>query len=75
MEEFCALSEAKGMKNHEKIRSLSIEVHCRKTYKRSPFMSLMRDRIILQLQLTTPGNVSMTVCRKVSISSEEAATA
>ena len=35
----------------------------------------MRDKIILQLQLTTPGNGSMTVCRKFSISSAEAATA
>ena len=44
-------------------------------YKRSPFISLMRDKIILQLQLTTPGKASMTVCRKTSITSAEAATA
>lgn len=44
-------------------------------YNRRPLISLMRERIILQLQLTTPGKVSMTVCRKTSISSAEAATA
>ena len=44
-------------------------------HSRSPLMSLMRDRIILQLQLVTPGKVSMTPCRKTSISSAEAATA
>lgn len=44
-------------------------------YKRNPFISLMRDKIILQLQLCTPGRVSMTVCKNVSISSAEAATA
>lgn len=33
----------------------------------------MRDRIILQLQLTTPGRVSMTACRNASISSPDAA--
>lgn len=45
------------------------------SYRRRPFISLIRDRIILQLQLITPGRLSMTVCRKVSISSPEAATA
>ena len=44
-------------------------------YSRRPLMSLTRDRIMLQLQLTTPGKGSMTVCRKTSISSAEAATA
>ena len=45
------------------------------SYSRRPLMSLTRDRIMLQLQLTTPGKGSMTVCRKTSISSAEAATA
>ena len=30
-------------------------------YKRSPFMSLIRDKIILLLQLTTPGKGSVTL--------------
>ena len=46
-----------------------------RAYSRRPLMSLMRERIVWQLQLTTPGSVSMTVCRNTSISSEEAATA
>lgn len=46
-----------------------------RAYSRRPLMSLTRDRIMLQLQLTTPGKGSMTVCRKTSISSAEAATA
>ena len=38
-------------------------------------ISLIRDKIVLQLQLITPGSVSMTVCRKCSISSLDEATA
>ena len=44
-------------------------------YKRNPLISLIRERIILQLQLITPGNVSIVVCKKSSISLLEAATA
>ena len=44
-------------------------------YNRNPFTSLIRDNIILQLQLITPGNGSMTVCKNASISSAEDATA
>lgn len=44
-------------------------------YKRNPLISLIRERIILQLQLVTPGNVSIVVCKKCSISLLEAATA
>ena len=42
-------------------------------YKRNPLISLIRERIILQLQLVTPGNVSIVVCKKCSISLLEAA--
>ena len=45
------------------------------TYSRSPLISLMRDRMMLQLQLTTPGSGSMTSRMSVSISSLEVATA
>mgnify|MGYP000948151568 CR=1 FL=1 len=44
-------------------------------YSRNPLISLMRDKIILQLQLIMPGSVSMTLCRKYSISSPDEATA
>ena len=44
-------------------------------YSRNPLISLMRDKIILQLQLIIPGNVSMTLCSKSSISSLDEATA
>ena len=44
-------------------------------YSRNPLISLIRDKIVLQLQLITPGSVSMTVCRKCSISSLDEATA
>ena len=47
----------------------------RYTYSRSPLISLMRDRMMLQLQLTTPGSGSMTSRMSVSISSLEVATA
>ena len=30
-------------------------------YSRNPLISLIRDKIVLQLQLITPGSVSMTV--------------
>ena len=44
-------------------------------YSRNPLISLIRDKIVLQLQLTMPGRVSMTLCRKSSISSLDEATA
>ena len=44
-------------------------------YSRNPLISLMRDKIVLQLQLIMPGSVSMTLCRKCSISSLDEATA
>ena len=44
-------------------------------YSRNPLMSLIRDKMVLQLQLITPGSASMTVCRKRSISSLDEATA
>ena len=44
-------------------------------YSRNPLISLIRDKIVLQLQLITPGSVSITVCRKCSISSLDEATA
>ena len=44
-------------------------------YSRNPLISLIRDKIILQLQLRMPGSVSMTLCRKSSISSLDEATA
>ena len=43
-------------------------------YSRNPLISLIRDKIVLQLQLITPGSVSITVCRKCSISSLDEAT-
>lgn len=44
-------------------------------YSRNPLISLMRDKIVLQLQLIMPGSVSMTLCRNCSISSPDEATA
>ncbi len=44
-------------------------------YSRNPLISLIRDKIVLQLQLITPGRASMTLCRKCSISSLDEATA
>ena len=44
-------------------------------YSRKPLMSLIRDRIMLQPQLTTPGSGSMTSRIRSSISSLEVATA
>ena len=44
-------------------------------YSLNPLISLMRDKIILQLQLIMPGSVSMTLCRNCSISSPDEATA
>ena len=44
-------------------------------YSRNPLISLMRDKIVLQLQLIMPGSVSMTLCRKCPISSLDEATA
>ena len=44
-------------------------------YSRNPLISLMRDKIVLQLQLITPGSVSITLSRKRSISSLDEATA
>lgn len=44
-------------------------------YSRNPLISLIRDKIVLQLQLIMPGSVSMTLCRKCSISSLDEATA
>ena len=64
------LRQQNGFKQGSEVRLITSD-----SYSRRPFMSLMRERIILQLQLTTPGKVSMTVCRNVSISSPEAATA
>lgn len=64
------LRQQNGFKQGSEVRLITSA-----SYSRRPFMSLMRERIILQLQLTTPGKVSMTVCRNVSISSPEAATA
>ena len=46
-----------------------------RVYSRSPLMSLMRERMMLQLQLTTPGSGSITSRISRSISSLEAATA
>ena len=44
-------------------------------YNRNPLISLIRDKIVLQLQLIIPGSVSITLCRKCSISSLDEATA
>ena len=44
-------------------------------YSRNPLISLMRDKIVLQLQLIMPGSASMISCRKCSISSLDEATA
>lgn len=44
-------------------------------YRRRPLISFTRERIILQLQLATPGSGSMTSRIKRSISSLEEATA
>ena len=35
-------------------------------HSRNPLISLMRDKMVLQLQLIMPGSVSMTLYRKYS---------
>ena len=65
----------KGKTPREKKPKYLNQYELQDVYKRQPLISLIRDKIILQLQLIIPGSVSMTLCRKSSISSLDEATA
>ena len=59
-----------GLMKSSESKSISLSI-----YSLNPLISLMRDKIILQLQLIMPGSLSITLCRKSSISSLDDATA
>ena len=56
----------KAKKTDDRMHDYFYCVILRHLYSLNPLISLMRDKIILQLQLIMPGSVSMTLCRKCS---------